>query len=66
MIFNFAKELRWDRRRIMLKWTEKKALVIQKDYRTILDLNLKTLSSNINTGSASLFYLLLHKHLLCE
>ncbi|RMC13041.1 hypothetical protein DUI87_10571 [Hirundo rustica rustica] len=33
----------------MLKWTEKKALVIQKDYKTILDVNPKTLSSNINT-----------------
>lgn len=51
----------WDRGRIMLKWTAKKSLVIQKDYRMILDLNPKTLSSSINTGKASLFRLLLHK-----
>lgn len=34
--------------------------------RMILDLNPKTLSSNINIGRASLFCLLLHKHLLSE
>lgn len=49
----------------MLKWTQKKVLVIRKDYKVILDLNPKTLSGSINTGRASLF-LLLHKHLLSE
>lgn len=48
----------------MLRWTEKKTLVIQKDYGMVLDLNTRTLSSSINTGRASLFCLLLHKHLL--